>query len=77
MAQMSFDEVKKNLWQIVDNKKTKTRDKIQALKQLTNITIESLELIPILEVMLRVDKLNEDQEKRKNDFGYGKDFQRT
>jgi hypothetical protein len=32
MTELSFDEVKKNLWQIVDNKKTKDRDKIQSLK---------------------------------------------
>lgn len=61
---MSFDEIKKNLWQIVDDKKTKIRDKIHALKQLAGITVETLEFIPILEVMLRVEKLNEDLKKR-------------
>ena len=64
MAQMSFDEIKKNLWEIVDNKRTKVRDKIKALRQLANIAVESLELIPILEVMLRVEKLNEDLKQR-------------
>ena len=60
MAQMSFDKIKKKLWEIVDNKRTKDRDKIQALKQLADITVESLEFIPILEVMLRVKWLNEE-----------------
>jgi predicted transcriptional regulator len=64
MAQMSFDGIKKNLWQIVDNKKTKPRDKIQALKQLADITVETLEFIPLLDIMLRVNKLNEDLKKR-------------
>jgi hypothetical protein len=64
MAQLTIDEIKKNLWEIVDEKKTKDRDKIEALKQLADITIESLELIPILEIMLRVDKLNEDLKQR-------------
>jgi hypothetical protein len=64
MAQMSFDEVKKNLWQIVDNKKTKARDKIKALKQLANIAVESLELILILEIVVRVERLSEDLKQR-------------
>ena len=64
ISQMSFDEIKKNLWEIVDNKRTKDRDKIKALKQPTIITVESLEVIPILEVMLRVEKLNEDLKQR-------------
>ena len=64
LAQMIFDEVKKNLWQIVDNKKTKARDKIKVLKQLAGITVKTLEFIPILEVILRVNKLNEDLKKR-------------
>jgi len=29
-----------------------------ALRQLANITVESLELIPILEIMISVNKLN-------------------
>jgi hypothetical protein len=66
MAQMSFDEIKKNLRLIVDNKKTKPRDKINGLKQLSEDTIESLELIPIIEIMLRVEKLNEDLKQREN-----------
>ncbi len=40
MTELSFDEIKKKLWEIVDNKKTKDRDKIKALKQLANITVE-------------------------------------
>jgi hypothetical protein len=60
MTQLSFDEIKKNLWQIVDNKKTKDRNKVKALKQLADITVESLEFIPILEIMRKVEKLNED-----------------
>jgi DNA-binding CsgD family transcriptional regulator len=64
MTQMSFDEIKNNLWEIVDNKKAKDRDKIQSLNQLADITIETLEFIPILEVMLRVNKLNEDLKER-------------
>lgn len=64
MAQLTIDEIKKNLWQIVDNKKTKPRNKIQALKQLADIIVETLEIIPILEVMLRVNKLNENLKKR-------------
>ena len=63
-AELTFDEIRKNLWEIVDNKKTKARDKIKALKQLANIAVESLELIPILEVMLRVEKLTGDLKKR-------------
>ena len=63
MTELTF-EIRKKLWEIVDNKKTKTRDKIQTLKQLSDIAVESLELIPILEVMLRVEKLNEDLKKR-------------
>jgi hypothetical protein len=43
---LTFDEIRKNLWEIVDNKRTKHRDKIKALKQLTNIAaIESLDII--------------------------------
>jgi hypothetical protein len=64
MAELTFDEIRKKLWEIVDNKRTKDRYKIKALKQLSNIAVESLELIPILEIMLRVDKLNEDLMKR-------------
>jgi hypothetical protein len=64
IAQMSFDEIRKKLWEIVDNKRTKDRDKIKALKQLANIAVESLEIIPILEVMLKVEKLNEDLKRR-------------
>ena len=64
MAQMSFDKIKKKLWEIVDNKRTKDRDKIQALKQLADITVEAIEFSSILEVMLRVNKLNEDLKKR-------------
>jgi len=64
MAQMCFDEVKKKLWEIVDNKRTKDKDKILALKQLADIEVETLEFIPLLEVMLRVNKLNEDLKKR-------------
>jgi len=64
MTQMSFDEIKKNLYQIVDNKRTKDGDKIKALRQLADIAVESLELIPVLEVMLRVEKLNEDLKQR-------------
>ena len=64
MTELTLDEIKKKLWEIVDNKRTKDRDKIKALKQLANIAVESLGLIPILEVMLRVDKLNEDLKKR-------------
>jgi predicted transcriptional regulator len=52
-AELTFDEIRKNLWEIVDDKRTKARDKIKALKQLANIAVESLEIIPILEVMLR------------------------
>jgi hypothetical protein len=74
IAQMSFDEIRKKLWEIVDNKRTKDRDKIKALKQLADITVETVEFIPILEVMLRINKLNEDLKKRENSFGYGKDF---
>jgi|tagenome__1003787_1003787.scaffolds.fasta_scaffold20688717_2 hypothetical protein len=43
MAELTFDEIRKNLWEIIDNKKTKARDKIQALKQLADITVELLE----------------------------------
>jgi hypothetical protein len=64
MAELSFDEIKKNLWELVDNKRTKDRDKIQALKQLANIVVEPLEFIPLLEVMLSVEKLNEDLKQR-------------
>jgi len=64
MAELTFDEIRKKLWEIVDNKKTKVRDKIKALKQLADISVESLEFIPILEVMLRVNKLNEDLKER-------------
>jgi len=63
MTELTF-EIRKKLWEIVDNKKTKTRDKIQTLKQLSDIAVESLELIPILEVMLRVEKLNKYLNKR-------------
>jgi hypothetical protein len=64
MAELTLDEIRKQLWEVIDNKKTKDRDKIKALRQLTNIAIESLECIPILEVMLRVQKLNEDLKER-------------
>ena len=63
-AELTFDEIRKNLWEIVDNKKTKARDKIKALKQLANVAVESLELIPILEIMLRLEKLNEELKQR-------------
>jgi predicted transcriptional regulator len=63
-TELTLDEIKKNLWQIVDGKKTKARDKIKALEQLANIAVESLELIPILEIMLRVERLNEDLKQR-------------
>jgi|SRR6476659_5475033 len=39
-------------------------DNIQALKQLVNIAVESLEIITISEVMLRVNKSNEDLKQR-------------
>jgi hypothetical protein len=52
------------LWEIVEDKRTKDRDKIKALKQLADITVESLELIPILEIMLRVERLNDDLKQR-------------
>ena len=61
---MILDEIRKNLWEIVNNKRTKDRDKIKALKQLANVAVESLELIPILEIMFRVEKLNENLKKR-------------
>jgi L-ribulose-5-phosphate 3-epimerase UlaE len=44
MAKIRFNEIKKNLREIVDNKKTKERVKIKALKQLSEITVQSLEL---------------------------------
>ena len=53
------------MWKIVDNKRTKYRDKIKALKQLFDIGVELLEISPILEVlMLRAEKLNEDLNQR-------------
>ncbi len=52
------------MWEIVDNKKTKVRDKIQALEQVSNIAVESLELILILEIMQRVEKLKADLKER-------------
>jgi hypothetical protein len=63
-AELTLDEIRKKLWEIVDDRKSKARDKIKALRQLANIAVESLELIPVLEVMLRVNKLNEDLKKR-------------
>jgi hypothetical protein len=37
---------------------------IKALRQLTNIAVESLELIPVLKIVLRIHKLNEDLKQR-------------
>ena len=45
-------------------KKTKDKDKIKALKQLANIAVESLYFIPILEAMIRINKLNEELKER-------------
>ena len=46
MLMIRINEIKKNLWEIVDNKKTKVRDRIKALKQLPDISVEVLEFIP-------------------------------
>jgi hypothetical protein len=39
------------LWEIVDNEKTNDRVKIKVMKQLTEITVQALELIPIAETI--------------------------
>jgi hypothetical protein len=63
---LTLDEIRKNLLQIVDDKRTRDRDKIKALKQLINIAVESLEVISIIEILLRVEKLNGDLKQREN-----------
>ncbi len=44
IAKIRFNEIKKNIWEIVDNKNTKERVKIKALKRLSEITVQLLEL---------------------------------
>ena len=56
MAEMSINEIKENLWEIVDNKKAKERVKIKAVKQLTKITVQSLELIPFAGIVCGLKK---------------------
>jgi hypothetical protein len=58
MAQLTIEEIRKTLRKIADNKRTKDRDKIKALQQLADIAVESLELIPNLERIHRIVKLN-------------------
>jgi hypothetical protein len=71
---LTFDEIKKNLWEIVDNKRTKTRDKVQALKLLADIIVQTLELSYFGSYVKSRKTKWRSKTKRKNDFGYGKDF---
>ncbi|MGD9534404.1 MAG: ECF-type sigma factor [Candidatus Nitrosocosmicus sp.] len=60
LAKMGFDEIKKNLWEIVDDKRTKDRMRLKALKQLAQVTVQSLELIPMAEILNRIEMMNKD-----------------
>jgi len=75
MAEISINEIKENLWEIVDNKKAKERVKIKALKQLAKITVQSLELIPCAEIVCGLKKINEDL--REIYFGKRKNSERA
>ncbi|MDR4492345.1 MAG: hypothetical protein R2685_15840 [Candidatus Nitrosocosmicus sp.] len=57
---MGFDEIKKNLWEIVYNKRTKDRVRQKTLKQLAEVTVQSLELIRMAEILNRIEMMNKD-----------------
>ena len=57
-SELTLAEIRKEFWRIVDNKKTKDVGIDPIFKATRYITVESLEFIPILEIMLRVNKLN-------------------
>ncbi len=61
---MSFNELKKNLWEIVDNEKTNDRVKIKAIKQLSEITVQALDLIPIAVTINMIQEVDENLKER-------------
>lgn len=58
-----LNEINRNLWQILDNKKTKATTKLKAIKQLADLAMKELELIPTAVILADIYKKEKDLEK--------------